>query len=138
VTGYIGLFLKVLLIVIGVISAVNIFNMMRVNLIFEDRQTEAKSAKLVRCIRQKTGKGGLLSSYRGVYSCELKEGRGEFLSMNLYGREKDVPAAVKVIPMKEGGVLERMDVWTCVFHKFIPLWIGAAFFSLLVLQLIQR
>ena len=69
---------------IAVSSVLNLVNMMRVNLMVEERRAEALTVQLVRVCKTSAGKGGLLSSWFGVYACPGEIGTGEFTSTNPY------------------------------------------------------
>ena len=72
-------------VLIAVSSVLNLVNMMRVNLLLEDRKAEAFSVQRVRVQKTAAGKGGILSSWYGVYACPGENGTGEFTSTNPYG-----------------------------------------------------
>ena len=76
---------------IAVSSVLNLVNMMRVNLMVEERRAEALTVQLVRVCKTSAGKGGLLSSWFGVYACPGEIGTGEFTSTNPYGSPEAVP-----------------------------------------------
>lgn len=50
---------------IAVSSVLNLVNMMRVNLLVEEKQAQALTVQLVRVCKTSAGKGGLLSSWFG-------------------------------------------------------------------------
>lgn len=68
---------------IAVSSALNLVNMMRVNLMVEERRAEALTVQRVRVQKAAAGKGGILASWYGVYACPAKDGTGEFTSSNI-------------------------------------------------------
>lgn len=70
---------------IAISSVLNLVNMMRVNLLVEEKQAQALTVQLVRVCKTSAGKGGLLSSWFGVYACPGEIGTGEFTSTNPYG-----------------------------------------------------
>ena len=92
---------------IAVSSVLNLVNMMRVNLMVEERRAEALTVQRVRVQKAAAGKGGILASWYGVYACPAKDGTGEFTSSNPYGSEAAVPASTTVVPLKASGVLDR-------------------------------
>ena len=94
-------------VLIAVSSVLNLINMMRVNLLVEERRAEAITVQQVRVCKAAAGKGGILTSYFGVYVCPGETGTGEFTSTNPYGSEAAVPACTTVVPMKASGVLEQ-------------------------------
>ena len=53
-------------VLIAVSSVLNLVNMMRVNLLVEERKAEAVTVQRVRVCRAAAGKGGILTSYFGV------------------------------------------------------------------------
>ena len=75
---------------IAVSSVLNLVNMMRVNLMVEERRAEALTVQRVRVQKAAAGKGGILASWYGVYACPAKDGTGEFTSSNPYGSEAAV------------------------------------------------
>lgn len=91
---------------IAVSSVLNLVNMVRVNLLVEEKQAQALTVQLVRVCKTSAGKGGLLSSWFGVYACPGEIGTGEFTSTNPYSSPEAVPKATTVVPMKASGVLE--------------------------------
>ena len=95
---------------IAVSSVLNLVNMVRVNLLVEEKQAQALTVQLVRVCKTSAGKGGLLSSWFGVYACPGEIGTGEFTSTNPYGSPEAVPKATTVVPMKASGVLEHCDI----------------------------
>ena len=95
---------------IAVSSVLNLVNMMRVNLMVEERRAEALTVQRVRVQKAAAGKGGILASWYGVYACPAKDGTGEFTSSNPYGSEAAVPASTTVVPLKSSGVLEQCDI----------------------------
>lgn len=112
-------------------SALSLINMMRVNLLVEQKQAESFPVQRVQVCKTAAGKGGILPSYFGVYACPTAAGTGEFCSTNPYGSEQAVPQTTTVIPMKASGVLERCDIWAHLGRRFLPLWLTAAGFSAL-------
>ena len=56
-------------VLIAVSSVLNLVNMMRVNLLVEERKAEAFTVQRVRVSKAAAGKGGILTSYFGVYAC---------------------------------------------------------------------
>ena len=62
---------------IAISSMLNLVNMVRVNLLVEEKQAQALTVQLVRVCKTSAGKGGLLSSWFGVYACPAKDGTGE-------------------------------------------------------------
>ena len=88
---------------IAVSSVLNLVNMMRVNLMVEERRAEALTVQRVRVQKAAAGKGGILASWYGVYACPAKDGTGEFTSSNPYGSEAAVPASTTVVPLKSSG-----------------------------------
>lgn len=117
---------------IAISSVLNLVNMMRVNLLVEEKQAQALTVQLVRVCKTSAGKGGLLSSWFGVYACPVKDGTGEFTSSNPYGSEAAVPASTTVVPLKSSGVLEQCDIAAHLRRRLVPLWITAAAFSALL------
>mgnify|MGYP007070513609 CR=1 FL=1 len=95
---------------IAISSILNLVNMVRVNLLVEEKQAQALTVQLVRVCKTSAGKGGLLSSWFGVYACPGEIGTGEFTSTNPYGSPEAVPKATTVVPMKASGVLEHCDI----------------------------
>ena len=85
----------------------------------------------------KYGKGGLLSSWFGVYACPGEIGTGEFTSTNPYGSPEAVPKATTVVPMKASGVLEHCDIGAHLGRRLVPLWLTAGGFSLLLAAFIR-
>ena len=85
---------------IAVSSVLNLVNMMRVNLMVEERRAEALTVQRVRVQKAAAGKGGILASWYGVYACPAKDGTGEFTSSNPYGSEAAVPASTTVVPSR--------------------------------------
>ena len=63
---------------IAISSILNLVNMVRVNLLVEEKQAQALTVQLVRVCKTSAGKGGLLSSWFGVYACP---GRSELVSL---------------------------------------------------------
>lgn len=88
---------------IAISSILNLVNMVRVNLLVEEKQAQALTVQLVRVCKTSAGKGGLLSSWFGVYACPREIGTGEFTSTNPYGSPEAVPKATTVVPMKAPG-----------------------------------
>ena len=84
---------------IAISSVLNLVNMMRVNLLVEEKQAQALTVQLVRVCKTSAGKGGLLSSWFGVYACPGEIGTGEFTSTNPYSSPEAVPKATTVVPM---------------------------------------
>ena len=117
---------------IAVSSVLNLVNMMRVNLLVEERKAEAFTVQRVRVCKAAAGKGGILTSYFGVYACPGENGKGEFTSTNPYGSEAAVPAATLVVPMKASGVLEQCDIAAHLRRRLVPLWLTALGFSVLL------
>lgn len=122
---------------IAISSVLNLINMMRVNLLFEDRHTEVQTVQQVRIYKTAAGKGGLLGSYFGVYACPLENGNGEFSSTNPYGSEQAVPKSTTILPMKSSGVLERCDIGAHLRRRLLPLWLTAGGFSALLVAFVQ-
>lgn len=122
---------------IAVSSVLNLVNMMRVNLLVEEKQAQALTVQLVRVCKTSAGKGGLLSSWFGVYACPAKDGTGEFTSSNPYGSEAAVPASTTVVPLKASGVLEQCDIAAHLRRRLVPLWLTAGGFSLLLAAFIR-
>ena len=98
---------------IAISSVLNLVNMMRVNLLVEEKQAQALTVQLVRVCKTSAGKGGLLSSWFGVYACP-----GE-------------------IGMKASGVLEHCDIGAHLGRRLVPLWLTAGGFSLLLAAFIR-
>jgi len=119
-------------VLIAISSVLNLINMMRVNLLVEEKQAEAVTVQRVRVCKAAAGKGGILTSYFGVYSCSGESGTGEFTSTNPYGSESAVPASTVVVPMKASGVLEKCDISAHLRRRLIPLWLTALGFSVLL------
>ncbi len=84
---------------IAISSILNLVNMVRVNLLVEEKQAQALTVQLVRVCKTSAGKGGLLSSWFGVYACPGEIGTGEFTSTNPYSSPEAVPKATTVVPM---------------------------------------
>lgn len=122
---------------IAVSSVLNLVNMMRVNLLVEEKQAQALTVQLVRVCKTSAGKGGLLSSWFGVYACPGEIGTGEFTSTNPYGSEAAVPASTTVVPLKASGVLEQCDIAAHLRRRLVPLWITAAAFSALLAAFVR-
>ena len=117
---------------IAVSSVLNLVNMMRVNLLVEERKAEAFTVERVRVSKAAAGKGGILTSYFGVYTCPGETGKGEFTSTNPYGSEDAVPETTTVVPMKASGVLEKCDISAHLRRRLVPLWLTALGFSVLL------
>lgn len=115
----------------------NLVNMVRVNLLVEEKQAQALTVQLVRVCKTSAGKGGLLSSWFGVYACPGEIGTGEFTSTNPYGSPEAVPKATTVVPMKASGVLEHCDIGAHLGRRLVPLWLTAGGFSLLLAAFIR-
>ena len=115
----------------------NLVNMMRVNLLVEEKQAQALTVQLVRVCKTSAGKGGLLSSWFGVYACPGEIGTGEFTSTNPYSSPEAVPKATTVVPMKASGVLEHCDIGAHLGRRLVPLWLTAGGFSLLLAAFIR-
>lgn len=115
----------------------NLVNMMRVNLLVEEKQAQALTVQLVRVCKTSAGKGGLLSSWFGVYACPGEIGTGEFTSTNPYSSPEAVPKATTVVPMKASGVLEHCDIAAHLRRRLVPLWITAAAFSALLAAFVR-
>lgn len=113
-------------------SILDLINMMRVNLLVDERKAEVFSVQRIRVCKTAAGKGGLLPSYFGVYGCPTENGTGEFTSTNPYGSEQSVPQTTIVLPMKSSGVLERCNIGAHLCRRLIPLWLTAAGFSALL------
>lgn len=122
---------------IAISSILNLVNMVRVNLLVEEKQAQALTVQLVRVCKTSAGKGGLLSSWFGVYACPAKDGTGEFTSSNPYGSEATVPAFTTVVPLKASGVLEQCDIAAHLRRRLVPLWITAAAFSALLAAFVR-
>lgn len=122
---------------IAVSSVLNLVNMMRVNLLVEEKQAQALTVQLVRVCKTSAGKGGLLSSWFGVYACPGEIGTGEFTSSNPYGSEAAVPVSTTVVPLKASGVLEQCDIAAHLRRRLVPLWITAAAFSALLAAFVR-
>ena len=119
-------------VLIAVSSVLNIVNMMRVNLLVEERKAEAFTVERVRVSKAAAGKGGILTSYFGVYTCPGETGKGEFTSTNPYGSEVAVPETTTGVPMKASGVLEKCDSSAHLRRRLVPLWLTALGFSVLL------
>ena len=124
-------------VLIAVSSVLNLINMMRVNLLVGERRAEAITAQQVRVCKAAAGKGGILTSYFGVYVCPGEAGTGEFTSTNPYGSEAAVPASTTVVPLKSSGVLEHCDIAAHLRRRLVPLWIMAASFSALLAAFVR-
>lgn len=122
---------------IAISSMLNLVNMVRVNLLVEEKQAQALTVQLVRVCKTSAGKGGLLSSWFGVYACPAKDGTGEFTSSNPYGSKAAVPASTTVVPLKSSGVLEQCDIAAHLRRRLVPLWITAAAFSALLAAFVR-
>lgn len=122
---------------IAVSSVLNLINMMRVNLLMEERRAEAITVQQVRVCKAAAGKGGILTSYFGVYACPGEAGTGEFTSTNPYGSEAAVPACTTVVPMKTSGVLEQCDIGAHLRRRLVPLWLTALGFSVLLAAFVR-
>ena len=122
---------------IAISSILNLVNMMRVNLMVEERRAEALTVQRVRVQKAAAGKGGILASWYGVYACPAKDGTGEFTSTNPYGSPEAVPKATTVVPMKASGVLEHCDIGAHLGRRLVPLWLTAGGFSLLLAAFIR-
>ena len=120
-------------VLIAISSVLNLVNMMRVNLMVEDRRAEALTVQRVRV--QKAA--GILASWYGVYACPAKDGTGEFTSSNPYGSEAAVPASTTVVPLKASGVLEQCDIAAHLRRRLVPLWITVAAFSALLAAFVR-
>lgn len=101
------------------------------------KQAQALTVQLVRVCKTSAGKGGLLSSWFGVYACPGEIGTGEFTSTNPYGSPEAVPKATTVVPMKASGVLEHCDIGAHLGRRLVPLWLTAGGFSLLLAAFIR-
>ena len=119
-------------VLIAVSSVLNLVNMMRVNLLVEERRAEVLTVQRVRVSKAAAGKGGILTSYFGVYACPGETGKGEFTSTNPYGSEATVPETTTVVPMKASGVLEKCDISVHLCRRLVPLWLTALGFSVLL------
>ncbi len=119
-------------VLIAVSSVLNLVNMMRVNLLVEERRAEVLTVERVRVSKAAAGKGGILTSYFGVYACPGETGKGEFTSTNPYGSETAVPETTTVVPMKASGVLEKCDISAHLCRRLVPLWLTALGFSVLL------
>lgn len=119
-------------VLIAISSVLNLVNMMRVNLLVEERQAEAVTVQRVRVSKAAAGKGGILTSWFGVYACPGENGSGEFTSTNPYGSESAVPQTTVVVPMKASGVLEKCDIGAHLRRRLVPLWLTALGFSVLL------
>ena len=119
-------------VLIAVSSVLNLVNMMRVNLLVEERRAEVLIVQRVRVSKAAAGKGGILTSYFGVYACPGETGKGEFTSTNPYGSEAAVPETTTVVPMKASGVLEKCDIFAHLRRRLVPLWLTALGFSVLL------
>ena len=108
-------------VLIAVSSVLNLVNMMRVNLLVEERKVEALTVQRVRVSKAAAGKGGILTSYFGVYACPGETGKGEFTSTNPYGSEAAVPETTTVVPMRASGVLEKCDISAHLLRRLVPL-----------------
>ena len=124
-------------VLIALSSVLNIVNMMRVNLLLEEKQSEAFPVQLVRVQKTAAGKGGILSSYFGVYACPAENGTGEFTSTNPYGSEQAVPQTTTVVPMKASGILEKCDISAHLCRRLIPLWLAVGAFSALLTAFVR-
>ena len=124
-------------VLIALSSVLNIVNMMRVNLLLEEKQSEAFPVQLVRVQKTAAGKGGILSSYFGVYACPAENGTGEFTSTNPYGSEQAVPQTTTVVPMKASGILEKCDISAHLCRRLLPLWLAAGAFSVLLAAFVR-
>ncbi len=124
-------------VLIAISSVLNLVNMMRVNLLVEEKQAEAVTVQRVRVCKAAAGKGGILTSYFGVYACPGENGTGEFTSTNPYGSEAAVPASTTVVPMKASGVLEKCDIGAHLRRRLLPLWLTALGFSALLVAFVN-
>lgn len=122
---------------IAISSILNLVNMVRVNLLVEEKQAQALTVQRVRVQKAAAGKGGILASWYGVYACPAKDGTGEFTSSNPYGSEAAVPASTTVVPLKSSGVLEHCDIAAHLRRRLVPLWITAAAFSALLAAFVR-
>ena len=119
-------------VLIAISSVLNLVNMMRVNLLVEERKAEAITVHRVRVCKAAAGKGGILTSWFGVYDCPGEAGKGEFTSSNPYGSETAVPQTTIAVPMKASGVLEQCDIGAHLRRRLVPLWLTALGFSVLL------
>lgn len=124
-------------VLIAISSVLNLVNMIRVNLLVEEKQAQALTVQLVRVCKTSAGKGGLLSSWFGVYACPGEIGTGEFTSTNPYGSPEAVPKATTVVPLKSSGVLEQCDIAAHLRRRLVPLWITVAAFSALLAAFVR-
>lgn len=124
-------------VLIAISSILNLVNMMRVNLLVEERQAQALTVQRVRVCRTPAGKGGLLTSYFGVYACPGENGTGEFTSTNPYGSEAAVPLTTTIVPMKASGVLERCSISAHLRRRLLPLWLTVGAFSALLAAFVR-
>lgn len=122
---------------IAISSILNLVNMVRVNLLVEEKQAQALTVQLVRVCKTSAGKGGLLSSWFGVYACPGEIGTGEFTSTNPYSSPEAVPASTTVVPLKSSGVLEQCDIAAHLRRRLVPLWITVAAFSALLAAFVR-
>lgn len=122
---------------IAISSILNLVNMVRVNLLVEEKQAQALTVQRVRVQKAAAGKGGILASWYGVYACPGEIGTGEFTSTNPYGSPEAVPKATTVVPMKSSGVLEQCDIAAHLRRRLVPLWITAAAFSALLAAFVR-
>lgn len=122
---------------IAISSMLNLVNMVRVNLLVEEKQAQALTVQRVRVQKAAAGKGGILASWYGVYACPGEIGTGEFTSTNPYGSPEAVPKATTVVPMKASGVLEHCDIAAHLRRRLVPLWITAAAFSALLAAFVR-
>ena len=118
-------------------SVLNLVNMVRVNLLMEEKQADALTVQRVRVQKTAAGKDGILSCWYGVYACPNEHGTGEFTSTNPYGSEAAVPASTTVVPLKASGVLERCDIGAHLRRRLLPLWITAIGFSALLAAFVR-
>ena len=91
----------------------------------------------MRVCRAAAGKGGILTSYFGVYACPGEVGKGEFTSTNPYGSEAAVPAQTTVVPMKASGVLEQCNIAAHLRRRLLPLWLTVLGFSVLLVAFVN-
>lgn len=124
-------------VLIAISSVLNLVNMMRVNLLVEERNAESVTVQRVRVCKAAAGKGGILTSYFGVYACPGENGKGEFTSTNPYGSEAAVPAETTIVPMKSSGVLEKCDISAHLRRRLLPLWLTALGFSVLLFAFVN-
>ena len=124
-------------VLIAISSVLNLVNMMRVNLLVEERSAESVTVQRVRVCKAAAGKGGILTSYFGVYACPGENGKGEFTSTNPYGSEAAVPAETTIVPMKSSGVLEKCDISAHLRRRLLPLWLTALGFSVLLFAFVN-